>query len=102
MRVLHFGSLLQTLQFFSTKEYLHHILLDAGFSVPITSLLLAALALLFAGGGLLAWRLGVHESLLFLIFMTALIGYVLLSRSVQRMVTSLRILVLRFRQNMTA
>lgn len=84
------------------RDHLHHILLDAGFSVPTTALLLASLALLYAGGGLLCWRLGMHESWLFLIFLCTLFGYVLLSRSVQRMVVALRQLMLRFRQDLTA
>jgi len=84
------------------RDHLHHILLDAGFSVPATALLLAALALLFAGGGLLCWRLGMHEAWMFLIFLLVMIGYVLLSRSVQRMVTTLRRVVLRFRHDMMA
>lgn len=83
------------------RDHLHHILLDAGFSVPLTALLLAALALLFAGGGLLGWQLGMHETWLFVIFMVVLVGYVLFSRSVQRVVLALRLLMSRFKQNMT-
>lgn len=83
------------------RDHLHHILLDAGFSVPITALLLAALALLFAGGGLLGWQLGMHETWLFLIFMMVLVGYVLFSRSVHQVVLVLRLWISRFKQNMT-
>ena len=83
------------------RDHLHHILLDAGFSVPATALLLGSLALLFACGGLLFWRLGMHESVLFLIFLCVLFGYVLLSRSVQRMVMALRQFMVRFKQDLT-
>jgi len=84
------------------RDHLHHILLDAGFSVPMTSLLLAALALLFAGGGLLSWSLGAPEAGLFAVFVMLLVAYVLLSRSVQRVVTALHGVLSRVKQNITA
>lgn len=84
------------------RDHLHHILLDAGFSVPMTSLLLAALALLFAGGGVLSCALGVSESLLFVVFVALMVAYVLMSRSVQRVVSALHGMLSRVRQNITA
>lgn len=72
------------------RDHLHHLLLDAGFSVRGSATLLGAFALLTAAGGTLAWRLGAAESWLFAGFLALLGGYVFWFRSVQSGLALLR------------
>lgn len=62
------------------RDHLHHILIEAGFSVRSTALLLSAGATLLASCGMLMWRLGVPDELAFLLFMVVLLSYLLVSR----------------------
>lgn len=50
------------------RDHLHHILLDLGFSIRSTVLLMAVLSLLLAAAGLLMWVLGAPEALMLLVF----------------------------------
>lgn len=72
------------------RDHLHHILLDAGFSVRGTTTLLAACALLLGAGAMLLWRVGLAESVLFALFMVLLVTYVRGFRSVQEAVQWVR------------
>lgn len=62
------------------RDHLHHMLIEAGFSVRSTALVLSACAALLASGGMLLWRLGAPEWLAFLLFLGILLGYLLASR----------------------
>lgn len=75
------------------RDHLHHLLLDAGFSVRSTAVLLGAFALLIAASGMLAWRLDFSEAWLFACFLVILCGYVFWFRSVQSGLTLLRRLI---------
>lgn len=72
------------------RDHLHHMLLDAGFSVRSTCLLLGAVALLLGSGALLAWRLGVSETAMFCFFVVMLALYVIWTRSAQSAIATMR------------
>ena len=75
------------------RDHLHHILLDAGFSVRATATLMGAVSLLLAAGGVAAWLMGVTEFALFVIFLIMLVAYLLAFRSVQQAAGILRQLI---------
>lgn len=72
------------------RDHLHHILLDAGFSVRTTASILGALAMLLGAGAAMACSMGVPEWLLFAGFISLMALYLTSFRSVQRAVGVLR------------
>ena len=65
------------------RDHLHHILLDAGFSVRTAASIMGALSVLLGAGAVLAYQLGLPEWVLFMGFFMLLAVYLRSFRSVQ-------------------
>lgn len=61
-------------------DHLHHLLLELGFGVRTTVLLMAAFNALFAFGGVLMWVLGVPDAVMLLVFVLVTVIYCVSSR----------------------
>lgn len=62
------------------RDHLHHILLDLGLSVRLTVLLIATVNFLVAMLGVLMWRSGVNEYIMFFAFLVITVAYVTTTR----------------------
>lgn len=62
------------------RDHLHHILLDMGFNVRMTVLLMAAIALLLAAAGLLMWEMGTSDLVMLSVFFGVTIFYCISTR----------------------
>ena len=66
--------------FSADRQHMHHLLLDAGFGVAATVVLLGSLSLLLGLGAAIALKLGAYRPLLVLLFFVLIAGWFLFTR----------------------
>lgn len=75
--------------FSADRGHMHHLMIDAGFGVVSTVLILASISFVLGFGAALAVKAGIYRPLLVLVFLAMLFGWYLFSRDPARAVARL-------------